>query len=1670
MKHSQGFILLTVTVLLLVLATLAFLPTRQGSMGVEATASQADIAAVEHITNAGMEHNKWYVNNYACAGDTSGSVPFGAHSYATSITAGGTTSAYTLSVDQDAWIRSDNTTSNNGTNIDQHIKFEAGKIEHTMYRFDLSALPAAAQINSATVWLYIESTKGHPEGPLTVHRVNTDWTETGATWDNMNGNFDAQVLATIPAQDQAGAVWVSFNITSPVQAWVNGDPNYGILLQSTAEGVHAEHVSKEGTASQHPRLEVVVGTTAASPATLQSTGTHSTGISRVLTRTAVPAYQPGSFTILQPGSEGKDAEIWLQQPNNNYGTADEAWVSRNGTDITLSLLEFNMGTVPAAARILSATLSLYHRSGSGSDVPVTAHRVTNPWTEDFVTWNSRDNGTNWDSAGGDFDSTVIATTDVGPASSTRYEWDITSLAQGWIDGVYPNHGVVLTTALTGAVGERFDTSDHSDAARRPSLTIVYACECGTVCIAPQGAGNILMVVADPAALEPFDITYIEKFESWGYTVNTINDSDSQSNFDTAMAANDVVYVTRSSLSGQVGNKLTSAPIGIVNEKAALVDELGIASGNNTVVTDDVQVVDNSHFITEIFPAGTLSIYSADMRARTITGPAPGAQILADYSGAGTVVALDEGATTVGGGPASSRRVMLPFTPSSTFNSAYVNNNGWLIVQRAIAWAMNSGATSTNLLMVVVDPANLTVAESARKSLVESWGYTVTLIDEADTQTTFDTAVAANDVVYVSETIIADTVNTKLTAATIGVVYEEYRLDNDLGLATSSASWLESDIVITDNTHYITQPFATGALTLFTSAQDATYLSGTLASGLQTLGTFQGDPALAVVDQGEALLSGTAAGRRVQLPWGESGLFDFNTLTTDGQTILKRALEWGASIPPPPGAANIILSTETDATLGGLNFSDIDLVEYDTDTDTASLYFDGSLTTLDRDIDAVHVLANDHIVLSPKGDATLGGLSFEDGDLVDYDPATDTSILIFDGSALFTDPSENIISVHVLDNGHIVLSTDSPAILGGLSFDDIDLVEYDLGTDTAALFLNGSLTSLNADIDAVYVLANGHIVLSTKDASTLGGLSFADGDLVDYDPATDTSVLYFDEGLFSGDEDITSAHIGPGSGTVSGGGSINVTVAVGDDDAEQLTSDGTMYVTSSDLELADNLGSTGTPTDIVGIRFVNVMVPQGETITNAYIQFQADETDSGKASLTIEGEAVDDAAQFTSAGYNITSRPRTSASVEWTPPEWTTVGERGPDQRTVNIAAVIQEIVDRPGWSSGQAMAFIISGTGTRTAESFEGDPAGAPELHIEYGAGGGGSSYIEMYEPWSASVDNNWEVIDLNTFGVPADAVVEVAIINTNTGKERRGGVRAMGSTLDRRFRLHEAESGGVDAVVMHVQADGSGRIQHYAELKAEVKFTLLGYWTGASYVERFDTFTATDSSWKNRNLAPFGVSANNVAEIVMANTNTSSERFAGVRAAGSSFDRQVTIHEAESGGIDAVTMFVTADGSSNATIQVRDEAPGDVDFYLVGYWSTPPGTYVETGGIGGSADVGGTWQQVKPGNWGGTSKFGSAIVALQRGRFCRAKHGCSRSRLKSGSCYRSPGGRIRWCRHGKHARQYQCRYANGNLFRIGWNGSQVLSPRLVGTDTLTNQIRGSQFQLKIWPFLPINL
>ncbi len=166
-----------------------------------------------------------------------------------------------------------------------------------------------------------------------------------------------------------------------------------------------------------------------------------------------------------------------------------------------------------------------------------------------------------------------------------------------------------------------------------------------------------------------------------------------------------------------------------------------------------------------------------------------------------------------------------------------------------------------------------------------------------------------------------------------------------------------------------------------------------------------------------------------------------------------------------------------------------------------------------------------------------------------------------------------------------------------------------------------------------------------------------------------------------------------------------------DDAEENINSGQIWLNSSDLEFVYDVQPGGD--QIVGLRFNNIEIPQGKAISNAYIQFTTDEITSNPASLQIKGEASDNSETFITSNFNIATRILTNSQVSWNPDAWNIIGESSEAQRTPDISNLVQEIVNRSGWNSGNSLTFVFSGTGTRTAVAHDLTPASAPLLHIE---------------------------------------------------------------------------------------------------------------------------------------------------------------------------------------------------------------------------------------------------------------------------------------------------------------------------------------------------------------------
>ncbi len=178
------------------------------------------------------------------------------------------------------------------------------------------------------------------------------------------------------------------------------------------------------------------------------------------------------------------------------------------------------------------------------------------------------------------------------------------------------------------------------------------------------------------------------------------------------------------------------------------------------------------------------------------------------------------------------------------------------------------------------------------------------------------------------------------------------------------------------------------------------------------------------------------------------------------------------------------------------------------------------------------------------------------------------------------------------------------------------------------------------------------------------------------------------------------------------------ISSSDDDAEEDLSDGSIDLTSSDLEmcLEDNIWPIPNDDQTLGIRFQNIAVPKGAIIDSAHIQFTSDETTNDPTVVIIYGEDINNSVKFYSLDYNVSARTKTLQNVTWTIQDWDNADESGSIQKTPDLTSIVQQIVDRSGWQSGNAMSFIITGSGSRVAHAYDGDASMSPVLHIYYSA------------------------------------------------------------------------------------------------------------------------------------------------------------------------------------------------------------------------------------------------------------------------------------------------------------------------------------------------------------------
>ncbi len=189
----------------------------------------------------------------------------------------------------------------------------------------------------------------------------------------------------------------------------------------------------------------------------------------------------------------------------------------------------------------------------------------------------------------------------------------------------------------------------------------------------------------------------------------------------------------------------------------------------------------------------------------------------------------------------------------------------------------------------------------------------------------------------------------------------------------------------------------------------------------------------------------------------------------------------------------------------------------------------------------------------------------------------------------------------------------------------------------------------------------------------------------------------------------------------------IQVAASADDAEENDGGSAFSSTRSLIQF-----SPATSTSLRfngGFKFDSVDIAGTATIDavdmEVFMHYQGD-----RIRCFIRANAVDDAADF-SSDPDVTTRvssAATSASATWTVVPAPSGFRLSNTNDGVDATAVVQEVIDRGGWSSGNNMVILLEGREEAwfycECRTFDFGSATAARLTIDYTAGGGGPAVL----------------------------------------------------------------------------------------------------------------------------------------------------------------------------------------------------------------------------------------------------------------------------------------------------------------------------------------------------------
>lgn len=157
----------------------------------------------------------------------------------------------------------------------------------------------------------------------------------------------------------------------------------------------------------------------------------------------------------------KDAFVRSGVPRLNYGQEQEMLVGKIGGEAFNSLIQFDLSTIPANMKLLSAKLRLYVEQTSLVGNPVSLYQIENDWAEIGVTWASAP-------AYGQKLTEIYA-----DVAKEYAEVDLLDVVKGWYSGTLDNKGMFLNLdTIADDIFVRFGTRERGTG-YAPQLIVEY---------------------------------------------------------------------------------------------------------------------------------------------------------------------------------------------------------------------------------------------------------------------------------------------------------------------------------------------------------------------------------------------------------------------------------------------------------------------------------------------------------------------------------------------------------------------------------------------------------------------------------------------------------------------------------------------------------------------------------------------------------------------------------------------------------------------------------------------------------------------------------------------------------------------------------------------------------------------------------------------------------------------------------------------------------------------------------------------------------------------------------------------------------------------------------------------------------------------------------------------